>query len=93
MSVDVKNVTRACDFSGRAYKGYLQATLSLSDSVPLKKYDQAMLVLRHERRFPATPASLVQQVGQRVFVFSRMAGQLDYNGLVFFHAGGEMQIC
>ena len=67
--------------------------LSFSDSVSLEKYDQAMLTLRHECRFPAAPASLVQKVGQGVFVFPRVARELDYDGLVFFHAGGEMKIC
>ena len=67
--------------------------LSFSDSVSLEKNDQAMLILRHESRFPATSASLVEKVSKGVFVLARMARELDYDGLVFFHAGGEMKIC
>jgi hypothetical protein len=67
--------------------------LSFSDSVSLKKDDQAMLILRHECRLPPASASFIQKVGQSVFIFPRMARELDYDGLVFFHAGGEMKIC
>ena len=67
--------------------------LSFSDSISLKKYDQTVLVLRHECRLPSTPAPFVQKVSQGVFVFPRVTRELDYDGLVFFHAGGEMKIC
>lgn len=46
-----------------------------------------MFVLRHERRLPSPSAALVQKVGQRVFVFTRMSRELDYYGLIFFHMG------
>jgi len=67
--------------------------LSFSDSVALKKNDQTMFILRHERRLPSTPASLVQKVSQRVLVFPRVTCELDYDGLVFFHADEKMKIC
>jgi len=33
------------------------------------------------------------EIGQRVLVFPRVACELDYDGLVFFHADGKMKIC
>jgi len=93
MSVYAKDVTRSGYFTGCANEGYLQLVLSFSNSVSLKKYDQAMLILRHERRFPPAPAPLVQKVSQRVLVFPRVTRKLDYDGLVFFHADGKMKIC
>jgi hypothetical protein len=85
MPVHVQNVAGAGYFSGSSHKGYLQPALPLGHSTALKKDGQAMLVLRHERGLPPAPASLIQKVGQRVFVFTRVACKLDYNGLVFFH--------
>jgi hypothetical protein len=46
-----------------------------------------MFILGHERRFPSSPASLVQKVGQRIFVFTCVSRELDYDGLIFFHMG------
>ena len=48
-----------------------------------------MFILRHESRFPSATASLVEEVGQSVFVFTRVPGELDHDGLVFFHADGK----
>jgi hypothetical protein len=52
-----------------------------------------MFVLRHERGLPSTPASFVEKVGQRILVFTCVTCELDYDGLVFFHAYGKMKIC
>lgn len=45
-----------------------------------------MLRLWHQCGFPPSAASLVQEVGESVFVFTRMTGELDHDSLVFFHA-------
>ena len=86
-------MTRAGDFTGGAYKCYLQLLLSFSNSIALEKDDEPVLVLGHECRFPSTPAALIEKVGQRVFVFACMSRELDYDGLVFFHADGKIEIC
>ncbi|MGH9419103.1 MAG: hypothetical protein ACRD3J_03950, partial [Thermoanaerobaculia bacterium] len=86
-SIHVQNVAGAGYFPRSSYKGYLQPLLSLGHSAALKKDCQTMFVLRHERRLPPSPASLVQKVGQCVFVVTRVARELDYYGLIFFHMG------
>jgi hypothetical protein len=83
----VKDVAGAGYFSRSSHKGYLQPLLSLGHSTALKKDGQAMLVLRHERGLPPAPASLIQKVGQRVFVLTRVSRELDYYSLIFFHMG------
>jgi len=87
MSVHVQDVAGAGYFPRSSHKRYLQPLLSLGHSAALEKNGQAMLILGHERGFPPSPAALIQKVGQRVFVFSRVSRELDYNGLVFFHMG------
>jgi hypothetical protein len=87
MSIHVQDMAGAGYFSRSSYKGYLQPLLSLGDSTALEKDCQAMFVLRHERRLPPSPASLVQKVGQCVFILTRVARELDYYSLVFFHMG------
>lgn len=49
-----------------------------------------MLVLRHERRMPASAASLVQKVGKGVFVFPSVSSELHHDSLVFFHRTMEI---
>ena len=93
MSIYMEQMTGPGYFPGRAYKCYLQADLSFGHSTALKKNDQSMFVLRHHGRLPAPSASLVQKVGQRVFVFPCVTGELHYYGLIFFHAEGKMKIC
>ena len=44
-------------------------------------------VLREQRGLPATPAPLVQEIRQGVFVFARAARHAQNNRLVFFHLG------
>jgi hypothetical protein len=53
--------------------------------IALKKDRDTLLVLGHHRRLPTSAASLVQKVGKGIFVLSRMARELDYDSLVFFH--------
>ena len=86
-------MTRAGNFPGCAYKRYLQSLLSFSNSIALKKDGEPVFVLRHECRFPPASASLIEKIGQRVFVFACMPRELDYDGLVFFHADGKIEIC
>jgi uracil phosphoribosyltransferase len=45
-----------------------------------------VIVLRKERRLPASTASFVQQVGERILVISRMSREPEHYCLVFFHA-------
>jgi hypothetical protein len=87
MSVHVQNVAGAGYFSRSPYECYFQPPLPLGHSAALKKDCQAMFVLRHERRLPSTSASLIQKVGQRVFVLTRVSRELDYYSLIFFHMG------
>ena len=58
--------------------------------VTLKENDQSLLLLGHQRWFPATSAPLIQQIRQRVFILTRVACQLHDNSLVFFHRGLEI---
>src|SRR6185312_15857102 len=53
---------------------------------------QPHVVLGHHRRFPAAAAAFVQQVGQRVFIFTRALRQLEDHCLVFFHEGENSSI-
>ena len=53
--------------------------------IALKKDRDALLVLGHHRRLPASSAPFVQKVGKSIFILSRMARELDYDSLVFFH--------
>ena len=52
-----------------------------------------MLVLRHEGGTPSTAASLVQQIGQRVFIVARVARQSKHHRLVFFHGRELTSFC
>ncbi len=53
--------------------------------IALKEDCDALLVLRHHCGLPTSSASLVQEIGERVFIFPRMPRQLDHHSLVFFH--------
>jgi hypothetical protein len=53
--------------------------------IALKKDCDALLVLGHHRRLPASAAPLIQKVGKSIFVLSRVTRELDYDSLVFFH--------
>jgi uracil phosphoribosyltransferase len=52
----------------------------------LEDNGETLIVLRHHHRLPTTPAALVQQIRQRVFVVARAARQSVDDRLVFFHA-------
>ena len=58
----------------------LAATGSLKDNC------QTNAVLRHQRRFPAAPAPLVEQIGECILVVVRVTRQAKDHGLVFFHS-------
>ena len=53
--------------------------------IALKEDRDALFILRHHCRFPPSPASLIQEIGEGIFVLSRMSRQLDHHSLVFFH--------
>ena len=53
--------------------------------IALKEDRDALLVLRHHCRLPASSASLVQEIGEGILIFSRVSRQLDHHSLVFFH--------
>jgi hypothetical protein len=59
--------------------------LAFRYGITLKQDDEALFILRHQRRLPSTSAPLVEQIGERVFIFARVPRQLDHNSLVFFH--------
>jgi hypothetical protein len=60
-------------------------TLAFCYGITLKQDDQSLRVLRHEGRFPSPATPLIEQVGERILVFSGMTGELDHDSLVFFH--------
>src|SRR5690242_3596037 len=49
----------------------------------MKENDEPVSVLAHQGGFPAATASLVQKIGQRVFVIPRVPSQFDHHRLVF----------
>ena len=53
--------------------------------ITLKQDGKALFILRHECRLPATPATLVEKIGERILVLACVSRQLDHNSLVFFH--------
>jgi len=59
--------------------------LTFCYGITLKEDSEALLILRHQRRLPSTPAPLVQKVGERVFILTRVSRQFHHNSLVFFH--------
>jgi uracil phosphoribosyltransferase len=60
---------------------------------PLEYQRHAMLVLRHQRGTPSAATSLVQQIGQRVFVITRMSREAKHHRLVFFHGREVSSFC
>lgn len=59
--------------------------LAFRYGITLEQEDEALLILRHQRRLPSASAPLIQKIGERIFVFARVPRQLDHNSLVFFH--------
>src|SRR6185312_3426203 len=53
---------------------------------------EPLVALGHHRGLPSAAAAFVQQVGERVFVFARVLGQLEDDCLVFFHEGENSSI-
>jgi hypothetical protein len=84
VSVHVQQVAGTGDFPRRTDKRYLQQ-LAFCYRITLEEDYYALLILRHQCGLPASPASLVQEIGESVFIFSRMPRQLDHHSLVFFH--------
>jgi hypothetical protein len=58
--------------------------------IALKEDCDALLVLGHHCGLPASSASFIEEIGERVFILSRMSRQLDDHSLVFFHRGLEI---
>jgi tRNA pseudouridine-54 N-methylase len=65
--------------------------LAFGYSVALKENRDTLFVLRHHRGLPTTSASLVEQVGESIFVFSCVSRQLHHHSLVFFHQELEIK--
>lgn len=59
--------------------------LAFRYGITLKQNCESLFILRHQRRFPSAPASLVQKISESVLVFARVSRQLDHYSLVFFH--------
>lgn len=59
--------------------------LAFSSCVTLEQDRQSVLILRHERGLPASPASLVEKIGESIFVLVGVSRELDHHCLVFFH--------
>ena len=59
--------------------------LTFCYGIALKQDGEALFILRHQRWLPSSSTPLVQKIGERVLIFTRMPGQLDHNSLVFFH--------
>jgi hypothetical protein len=59
--------------------------LTFCYGITLKQDGQALFILRHQRWLPSSSAPLIQKIGERVLIFTRMPRQLDHNSLVFFH--------
>lgn len=59
--------------------------LAFSQCITLKEDRQALFILRHHRGLPPSSAPFIQQIGEGIFVLSRMPGKLDHHSLVFFH--------
>ncbi len=59
--------------------------------IALKEDRDTFLVLRHQRWLPASSTPLVQEIGESIFIFSRMSRQLDHHSLVFFHQELEIK--
>ena len=53
--------------------------------ITLEQDRESLLVLGHERRLPASPAPLIEKIGECFFVFARVARELHHYSLVFFH--------
>src|SRR5687767_6965586 len=88
-AIDVQQVARARYLTGRTGKRHLQMSSALCDGTSREQDRQALLILRHERRLPAAAASLIEEISEGVFVFTRVAGELYHYSLVFFHADGR----
>jgi hypothetical protein len=59
--------------------------LAFGYRITLEQNGESLLVLRHERGLPASPASLVEKISQSVLVLTRVTRELDHHSLVFFH--------
>ena len=57
----------------------------LGVGLTLKDDRQALFVLGHHRRFPAAAPALVEQIGKRILIVTRVARESVDDRLVFFH--------
>ena len=84
ISVYVQQVAGTGDFPCCPDERYLQM-LAFCHGIALKEDGDTLLVLRHQRGLPTASASLVQEIGEGILVFSRVSRQLHHHSLVFFH--------
>jgi tRNA pseudouridine-54 N-methylase len=59
--------------------------------IALKEDGDSLFVLGHHRGLPASSTSLVQEIGEGIFILSRVPSQLDHHSLVFFHQELEIR--
>jgi hypothetical protein len=65
--------------------------LAFGYCIALKENSDALFVLGHHRRLPASPTPLIQKIGESIFILSCMTRELDYDSLVFFHQELEIR--
>ena len=63
----------------------ISRSLTFCYGITLKQDYESLFILRHQRRLPSAPASLVQKISESVLVLTRVSRQLDHHSLVFFH--------
>src|SRR5215217_4412387 len=71
----------------------MSSSSALAVPWPLEHQRHAMLVLRHQGGTPSAAASLVQQIGQRVLVVTRVSREAKHHRLVFFHGREVSSFC
>jgi len=85
LAVYTQNVTRPRDLAGCSVELDFQG-LCLGYCAALKQNRQPLVILRHQRRFPATPAPLIKEVSQSILILAGVLSELHYYSLIFLHA-------
>ena len=84
VSVDVQEMAGAGDFRAAPTK-VISRSLTFRYGITLKEDREPLFILRHQRWLPATSASLIQKIRERVLILACVPRQLHHNSLVFFH--------
>jgi len=85
-AIDVQQVARARNLTGRTYECDFQLCLALGGCASREKDRQALFILRHQSRLPTAAAPLIEKVGQCILILTCVSRELDHDSLVFFHA-------